>query len=673
MNNYDAKELFDKKMRSMNFDDDELLLSLEHRFLKMAISETVGVSECDVGNFELPARRIKLDAYYDEEDEKIFHLVVVLFFPDYKATEGDFISRFEEAQSQITNFILASMGTDFNSISSTSTIYEAAVGLRDAYENGYSVLVDYYSNLNFPKCILEEQKDRKINKVRIQRYFYGCDDIYEYISSNETSDLMIDLNNDFNTSLYGIKIASNKEFDIYLTSISGRLLAKIYEAHKNRLLEGNVRSYLKRTQKTNSGIVKTLQNTPSEFVAYNNGLSTVASFDNTEIKQINGDFVEIKKISQLQIVNGGQTTVTIYECFKDPIDLSDVIVPLKLAVLKRSENEAEMVSNISRFANTQTSIAKSDLSSNEPFYKQMEKLSRSIPCYKDGIISPQSQYYWYFERSNGQYNTEKRVIYNYSKSFVRKYPDNLKFSKKILAKAIMAFQQKPHIVCLGNEKNFVNFNNYIIENNILPNETYYKRFIGALILWRSVDKIILKLKLPIKAAVLPYTIAKLSFLYKTMIDLDRIWKEQKIEKNLSNIASEIAKQISEFFQDNIIEQPNTLMWGRKEECWDKVKTLPFNISDNDLSSTPINFLPQNPASKFIDMRKNLVDYNLWNRILLWNNNSQAFTIQQEKTIKDFINNIRISMGTGMQNTTIKKMKDLFMKAVRNGFQYKESI
>ena len=158
-----------------------------------------------------------------------------------------------------------------------------------------------------------------------------------------------------------------------------------------------------------------------------------------------------------------------------------------------------------------------------------------------------------------------------------------------------------------------------------------------------------------------------------MIDLDRIWKEQKIEKNLSNIASEIAKQISKFFQDNIIEQPNTLMWGRKEECWDKVKALPFNISDNDLSSTPINFLPQNPASKFIDMRKNLVDYNLWNRILLWNNNSQALTIQQEKTIKDFINNIRISMGTGMQNTTIKKMKDLFMKAVRNGFQYKESI
>ena len=301
----------------------------------------------------------------------------------------------------------------------------------------------------------------------------------------------------------------------------------------------------------------------------------------------------------------------------------------------------------------------------------MERLSRNTPCYKDNIVASNTEYYWFFERSNGQYNTEKRVIYNYSKSFSRRYPEKLKFSKKILAKAIMAYQKHPDTVCLGNEKNFVTFNEYIIENCIIPNEKYYKRFIGALILWRSVDKIILKAKLPIKAAVLPYTISKLAYLYKSMIDLDKIWDNQKIDKGLEFVALEVSKQISKHFQDNIVEHPNTLMWGRKQECWEEIKKLPFNVSTVDLCSKPIDFMPQNPASKFIDIRSNLVNPSLWSRILIWNSTTKVLSPQQEKGIKEFMNDIRMSMGTGLLSYKIKKMKDLFMKTVRNGFPYKE--
>ena len=328
-------------------------------------------------------------------------------------------------------FIFQALSINNSSLLTTSTTYEACMAFKDAKDNGYSFVIDFYSNFDFPE--INDFPTSTFNGVEVAKTYFGASEIYESIISNDSSKLVIDLKKDYSTCLYGLKIASTRDFDVYSTSISGRLLAKIYNNHKSRLLEGNVRSYLKRTQKVNSGIVRTLQTIPSEFVAYNNGLSTVASLDGSVIKSLKGDFVEIEALNQLQIVNGGQTTVTIFECSRDPIDLSEVVVPMKLTVLKRRENEAEMVSNISRYANTQTAIAKSDLSSNEPFYKEMQKFSRAVPCYKDNIVAPINEYYWFFERSNGQYNTERRVIYNYSKSFSKRYPEKLKFSKKILA------------------------------------------------------------------------------------------------------------------------------------------------------------------------------------------------------------------------------------------------
>ena len=670
MKNYEINHFFQNKIQSYEFDDEDNPLSQTHKFLKMAITETSGVSECEVGNLEIPARKVRIDGYYDDEDEKIFHIIGLIYFSKFEATTNEFLEAFNIIQNQVFNFVFLGLQKDLSSLLTTSAVFEAVMAFKDAYDSGYTFEIDYYCNLDFPEE-MNEQASVVINKIDIKKAFYGASEIYESITSNESSNLLIDLRKEFGASLYGIRISSTKDFDIYLTSIPGRLLARIYDSHKSRLLEGNVRSYLKRTQKTNSGIVKTLQNVPSEFVAYNNGLSTVASLAGSEIKIVKGNFVEINVLNQLQIVNGGQTTVTIYECSKDPLDLSEVIVPMKLTILKRRENEAEMVSNISRYANTQTAIAKSDLSSNEPFYKEMEKLSRNTPCYINNIVASNTEYYWFFERSNGQYNTEKRVIYNYSKSFARRYPEKLKFSKKILAKAIMAYQKHPDVVCLGNEKNFVTFNEYIIENCITPNERYYKRFIGALILWRSVDKIILKAKLPIKAAVLPYTIAKLAYLYKSRIDLDKIWANQKIDGSLEFVALEVAKQISQHFQDNIVQHPNTLMWGRKSDCWEEIKKLPYNISTVDLCNEEIDFMPQNPANKFIDIRSNLINPALWSRILIWNSTSKVLSPQQEKTIKEFMNSVRLSMGTGIMPYTIKKMKDLFMKAVRNGFPYKE--
>lgn len=667
MKNYNFVEHFKRRIDSIEFDDEENPLSYRHKFLKMAIFESSGSTDVFVDNYDIPARRIKIDGYYDEEDEKIFHIISLIYFDENEVSEAFFREEYKKTLLCITNFIFLALSINNTTLITTSTVYEACMAFKDAKESGYSFVIDFYSNFDFPQ--LNDPQTMILNGIPLSKTYYGASEIIESIKSNDSAKLVIDLKKDYNASLYGIKISSTKDFDVYSTSISGRLLSRIYGNHKSRLLEGNVRSYLKRTQKTNSGIVKTVQTVPHEFVAYNNGLSTVATLEGSSIKTIKGDFVEIDSLNQLQIVNGGQTTVTIFECSRDPIDLSGVVVPMKLTILKRRENEAEMVSNISRFANTQTAIAKSDLSSNEPFYVEMQKYSRAIPCYKDNVVAPVNEYYWFFERTNGQYNTERRVIFNYSKTFAKKYPETLKFSKKLLAKAIMAYEQKPDIVCLGNEKNFVEFNNFVIENAIIPNEDYFRKFIAILILWRSADKIILKNKLPIKAAVLPYTIAKLSMLSKKLIDLTYIWENQKISKNLEFLVLEISKHISKYFQEVQFQHPNTLMWGRKKECWDEIKKLPFNIVQIDAEES-FEFMPINPVNKFIDKSQNLNDYSLWQKVLMWNSSSKALSSIQEKQIQEAMMDIKLC--TRITNLIkIRKVKEYFLKAVRNGFPYRD--
>ena len=56
----------------------------------------------------------------------------------------------------------------------------------------------------------------------------------------------------------------------------------------------------------NEGILKTIEEEPDKFIAYNNGLTATA----TGI-EINEDKTRITRIDGFQIVNGGQTTNSI--------------------------------------------------------------------------------------------------------------------------------------------------------------------------------------------------------------------------------------------------------------------------------------------------------------------------------------------------------------------------
>ena len=106
----------------------------------------------------------------------------------------------------------------------------------------------------------------------------------------------------------------------YLAVVSGDLLAKLYEKYGSKLLESNVRSFLQFRGNINKGIRKTLNNAEgygpkSMFFAYNNGITATA--EEIELNEKN----EIIRIKNFQIVNGGQTTASLFNTKKiDRVD-----------------------------------------------------------------------------------------------------------------------------------------------------------------------------------------------------------------------------------------------------------------------------------------------------------------------------------------------------------------
>lgn len=129
----------------------------------------------------------------------------------------------------------------------------------------------------------------------------------------------------------------------------------MYEKYGSRLLEANIRSFLQFKSGINKGIRKTIKEAPEMFFAYNNGITATA--DGVEIDE-KGNITTLKN---LQIVNGGQTTASLYTSRKnDKSDLSKIFVQMKLSVIPENQIH-EVVPNISRFANSQNKVSDSDL------------------------------------------------------------------------------------------------------------------------------------------------------------------------------------------------------------------------------------------------------------------------------------------------------------------------
>ena len=138
----------------------------------------------------------------------------------------------------------------------------------------------------------------------------------------------------------------------YLLAMPGKMLAEIYDKYGERLLEQNVRTFLQFRGGVNKAIRNTLKSQPEMFFAYNNGLTVTA--ENMDVQNN-----RILSVTNLQIVNGGQTTASIFMSKmqnKNDINLEHVYVQVKLSRIAL-EKVDEIVPTISQCANTQNKVS----------------------------------------------------------------------------------------------------------------------------------------------------------------------------------------------------------------------------------------------------------------------------------------------------------------------------
>lgn len=376
-------------------------------------------------------------------------------------------------------------------------------------------------------------------------------------------------------------LASTKDAKntVYLAAIPGNDLAHIYDRWGARLLEQNVRVFLQARSNVNKGIKRTLEGEPELFFSFNNGLTATAEHAETETTS---DGLNILSLDNLQIVNGGQTTASIYAAYRADKDLSKVFVQMKLSIVDPKEAE-DLVPRISEYANSQNKVSQADLFANHPFHARMEKISRRIlaPAQEGSF----NQTKWFYERARGQYGDAQACLTRGErKAFLAEYPKNQKFAKTDLAKYAMVWTDKVYFVNRGAQKNFAEFAKDIAdawaENDLQFNEHYYKTLIAQKIIWDATEKIIPQMEWyeagGYRAQHVVLTIgliAEATRQYKKKVDFERIWNAQSLDDSFRTVIRQAADAVHPVLMNPAQGYRNISEWAKQPRCWETVKAL----------------------------------------------------------------------------------------------------
>lgn len=349
-----------------------------------------------------------------------------------------------------------------------------------------------------------------------------------------------------------------------------------------------MRSYLQARGKVNKGIRSTLKEAPHRFLAYNNGITATA--ESVRLTTSETGQLALAEIRNLQIVNGGQTTASLHHSrIMDKTTLDGVSVQMKLTVVP-PELLDEFVPPISRYANSQNKVNEADFSANDPYHVRLEELSRTV--WAPAPEGTKEQTKWFYERARGQYADAKARERTPARKrqFTAQHPSRQKFSKTDLAKYLHSWDQLPHIVSRGAQKNFAEFSLRLAEKDSPePDALSYHHIVAKALLFKTTERLVSLLKFGgYRANIVAYTIAYLVRHYHDRLDLNEFWKRQEIPDRVCDAILAVAPHVHE----SIIQPPqgrNVTEWCKKEECWAAIRKLRINLPASFkevLASTP---------------------------------------------------------------------------------------
>ena len=413
-----------------------------------------------------------------------------------------------------------------------------------------------------------------------------------------------------------IEIPQNTNlFKCYLAVFPGLLLASLYRKYGSKLLEGNVRSFLTTKKAVNKNIRGTILNHPDKFFVFNNGIAVTATDvtienvplpDNASGQGKNRTVSVIRKISNMQIINGGQTTASLASALhKDKADLSKIAVQMKLTVIEAENKDAnnDLIQKISRSSNSQNPVSNADFFSNHAFQQHIQNLSTKSECEAPKTGDHVYTTTWFYERSNGEYAQKKMFsTLGEAKKFEERNPRNQVITKTSLAKAHNLYiARRPDLVSKGAMTNFMNFADYVTKEwdcedpqkadrfKAKFNADYYRQIASIHILIDRVGKIVSAQPWydgSYRANIVAYSIAWFFEILATkssdqVFDYHLIWDKQDIPDGMKTDFEKMTELVHTYITtENKVG--NVTQWCKRLDCWNglKAKPVPNEINFN---------------------------------------------------------------------------------------------
>jgi hypothetical protein len=605
-------------------EQDESNLSLASAFTAWAseILIDAGLFD-DLTHVVYESRGMALSAYSFDSESSNLDLIIIDYQPTLKPrliTRAEVESGLKRVAAFATKAQAGKLDVD-----PAHAISDLVELLQGNWESLNEVRIRYLSN----GLAKESKLEIEFPNVRVKTDVWDLERFYKLANSGKLQESI-----EVNLANYGDRVkcigpfANGADYRAYFAVFSGEVLASIYDDFGPRLLELNVRSFLQARGKVNKGLQDTIKNQPKNFLAFNNGIVITSS--EVAVERSSDGQLYITSLKDLQIVNGGQTTASLYHAkYKGRLDISSIEIQAKIAVIN-PEVIDELVPLVSKFANSQNTIKTADFSANDPFHVEIERLSRSIwaPSPDGGHVMTK----WFYERARGQYSDAlgRERTPAKQRDFKKNHPPNQKFTKTDLAKYELIWDQRPFLVALGAEKAFREFTLIQSEKgNLLPSNSYFEGLVSKAILYRHGEKIVTSLQLGgYRSQTLIYTLALIVAKTQQGIDLQRIWAQQKIYAELEAAIVHLAPQIRDLLISSAGSR-NVTEWAKKEEFWKLVKqvnwepregvvvtrtkhTASTQVSSSDLNS---DFIDQE-FDEAIEAIK-LIDPDMWKALAAW--------------------------------------------------------
>ena len=549
-----------------------------------------------------------LEVYgYDFDEER--NILTVISQEFYQEDEIQTLIKdlIETKFKRLKTFFEKAIDELYQDLEPTDPAYSMAFLVHQYYHTGkidkvrFLIITDGKATRN-----LKEIPSEVLGDINLEYNVIDIDYLFS-IYKNESQNI----DSEIETDLKFLKINDeNDSYQSYLSVLPGELIYNIYEKYGKKILEQNVRTFLQFRGNVNKGLRNTIEYKPEMFFAYNNGITATA----TSLEIENN---KITKIFNFQVVNGGQTTSSIFAAKKkNNIDLSMINVQMKLSVVNPEYNVDDFVSKVAEYANTQNKVNPSDFFSNSPFHKDMKDHSKRIWAPAVGGIQQRTR--WYYERVRGEYLNEQAYLSDSEKrKFQSENPKTQYFEKTFISKSENSWELKPNIVAKGAQFSFKHFSEEITgmleKNNYAITEDYFKDVISRVILFRQVEKMISRAPWydgGYRAQTVTYSIAYLSYKVKEInkyFNFKYIWDNQKLPLNLMGILDVITEKVYNSITNPPEGSANVASWAKKVDCWERVKRIPiyFNIDDNLLLDREENRYEKRQAIKEVKLLKGI--------------------------------------------------------------------